>query len=203
MVEAIADQVPGISMIKLPDRPYIDIVSEGVGLTGASAYHASGYRGQNIKVAIIDLGFEKLSDAITAGVLPSSVIKIDCTGTGCVPTDFSSEIEDHGTAVAEIVHDMAPDAQLYLMKVADSLDLKDAKDYCIVNGIKVINHSVGWFNSNFYDGICYFDNPVCSADHAYKNGILWVNSAGNHARRHYGATFKDTDGDRLHNVTDG
>ena len=85
---------------------------------------------------------------------------------------------------------MAPGAQLYLMKVGDNLDLMDAKDYCIANGIKIINHSVGWYISNFYDGTCYFDNAVCAANHAYKNGILWANGAGNDARSHYQATFK-------------
>jgi hypothetical protein len=43
---------------------------------------------------------------------------------------------------------------------------------------------------------------VCTANHAYKNGILWVNSAGNEGRSHYGALFIDRDGDRLHNVTE-
>lgn len=198
----IADHVRGIGFIRQPDLPYIGVVSEGVNLSGGSFYHASGYRGQNVKVAVIDLGFAGLSGAILAGVLPPTVITIDCTGSGCSPADYSFEEEDHGTAVAEIVHSMAPDAQLYLIKVGDSLDLKDAKDYCIANGIRIVNHSVGWFVSNFYDGNCYFDNAVCTADHAYRNGILWVNSAGNHAKKHYGATFIDRDGDRLHNVTE-
>jgi subtilisin family serine protease len=201
MLDAIADQVEGVSFINLPDRPLADIISEGVGLTGASTYQSAGYAGQNVKVAIIDLGFAGLSAAISNGEIPSSVIKIDCTGTGCVPTDFPSEDEVHGTAVSEIVHEMAPSAQLYVIKVDDRLDLKNAKDYCIANGIKVINHSVAWFNTNFYDGTCYFDNSVCMANHAYQNGILWVNSAGNAARNHYEAIFIDTDGDQLHNVT--
>ncbi len=200
LIDQIADRVEGVNFIKQPDRPHIEVVSEGVALTGASGYQASGYTGQNAKVAIIDLGFANLADAIAAGVLPSSVIKIDCAGGECAPTDFLLEEEPHGTAVAEIVHDMAPDAQLHLIKVGDTLDLKSAKDYCIANGIRVINHSVGWFISNFYDGTCYFDNAVCTANHAYKNGILWVNAMGNEAMSHYEATFIDSDGDRLHNV---
>jgi subtilisin family serine protease len=204
-LKSIADQVRGIGFIKRPDRPYAGVVSEGVSLTGASLYQASGYAGQNTSVAIIDLEFGRLAEAISAGVLPQipNAQRIDCTGHDCVTTDFSSEDPEfaHGTAVAEIVHDMAPAAQLYLIKVDDSIDLLNAKDYCIANGIRVINHSVGWFNSNFYDGACWFDNAVCTANHAYKNGILWANSAGNHARMHYGATFSDSDGDRLHNVT--
>jgi subtilisin family serine protease len=201
LLETIANRVQGVGFIKRPDRPYAGVVSEGVSLTGAALYQASGYNGQNVKVAVIDLGFAGLSTAITAGVLPPTVTRIDCTGSDCSPTDFPSEEEDHGTAVAEVVHDMAPAAALYLIKVDDSLDLLNAKDYCIANGIRIINHSVGWFNTNFYDGACWFDNTVCTADHAFKNGILWANSAGNHARMHYGATFVDSDGDRLHNVT--
>lgn len=198
----IADHVGGIGFIRQPDRPYIGARSEGVNLSGASFYHASGFTGQQVKAAVIDLGFAGLSGAILAGALPPTVIRVDCTGSGCAPTDYSFEEEDHGTAVAEIVHEMAPGTQLYLIKVGDTLDLKDAKDYCVANGIRIVNHSAGWFISNFYDGRCYFDNAVCTADHAYRNNILWVNSAGNHARKHYGATFIDRDGDRLHNVTE-
>ena len=204
LLDFIADHVKGVNFLRRPDRPRANVVSEGVNLTGASPYHASGYTGQNVKVAIIDLEFGGLSEAISAGALPPTVVKIDCTGAGCASTDFSSEdpAYAHGTAVAEIVYEMAPGAQLYLMKVGDNLDLMDAKDYCIANGIKIINHSVGWYISNFYDGTCYFDNAVCAADHAYRNGILWANAAGNDARSHYQATFNDTDGDRLHNVTE-
>jgi subtilisin family serine protease len=202
LLDQIADRVKGVSFIKRPDRPYAGVVSEGVTLTGASLYLASGYGGQDVKAAVIDLGFARLSEAIVGGVLPPAVINIDCTGTDCAPTDFPSEEEDHGTAVAEIVHDMAPAAQLYLIKIGDSLDLLNAKDYCIANGIRIINHSVGWFNGNFYDGNCWFDNAVCTANHAYEHGIFWANSAGNHARMHYGATFSDRDGDSLHNVTE-
>jgi subtilisin family serine protease len=201
MLDLIADHVEGVSFIKLPDKPLANMTSEGVSLTRASSYHPSGYYGQNVKVAAIDLGFAGLESAIANGEVPGSVIKIDCTGPQCAPTDFSFEDESHGTAVAEVIHDMAPEAQLYLIKVADSLDLKDAKDFCIANGIQIVNHSVGWFSSNFYDGSCYFDNAVCTANHANRNGILWVNSAGNHARKHYEALFTDRDGDRLHNVT--
>lgn len=190
-----------ISFIKLPDQPIPVYFSQGISLTGASIFHNSNIKGAGVKVAIIDLGFAGLSDSIRRGFLPNNVTKIDCTGASCEPSDFSDEYEIHGTAVAEIVHEMAPDAQLYLIKVGDRLDLKDAKDFCINNGIKIINHSVGWFNTNFYDGNCYFDNPVCMADHAFRNGILWVNSIGNHAKKHYESVFSDTDGDRLHNVS--
>jgi len=202
MLDVIAERVKGISFIKLPDRPLPLYVSQGVNLTGASSYQFSGYTGQGAKVAIIDLGFSGVTAAINAGELPASAILIDCTGTECVGTDFASDLEVHGTACAEIVYDMAPGAELFLIKVDDEIDLVHAKDFCIANGINIITHSVGWFNTNFYDGTCYFDNAVCSADHAYRNGILWVNAAGNEGLSHYEALFTDLDGDLFHNVTD-
>jgi len=202
MLATIADTVEGVSFIKLPDRPIpLAIESEGVGLTGASIYHSAGYTGSDVKVAVIDLGFAGLSSAISDSELPNTVVMIDCTGSSCVPTDFSSETELHGTACAEIVYDMAPETELYLIKIEDTLDLRDAKDYAIANGIKVISHSVGWVNTNFYSGECYYSNPVCTAKDAYSNGILWVNAMGNHAEGHYKATFTDSDGNRWHNVS--
>ena len=94
LLDLIADRVEGVNFIRRPDRPHAKVVSEGVSLTGASLYHASGFGGQNVKVAIIDLGFDKLSQAISAGVLPPNVVKIDCTGSECSPTDFLSEEEE-------------------------------------------------------------------------------------------------------------
>ena len=111
MIETIADNVKGISFIKLPDRAIPSAIeSEGVGLTGASSYHSAGYTGSGVKVAVIDIGFAGLSSAISDGELPNTVVTIDCTGSSCIPTDFSSETGLHGTAVAEIVYDMAPES---------------------------------------------------------------------------------------------
>ena len=201
MLTTIADNVKGVSFIKMPDKLIpVDVQSQGVDLTAASSYHSGGYTGSGVKVAIIDVGFADLSSAISDGELPNDVEKVDCT-VGCVATDFALETEKHGTAVAEIVYDVAPGAQLYLIKVADTLDLLDAKNYSINNGIEIINHSLVVANTNFYKGECWFGNAVCSADDAYANGILWVNAAGNEATMHYEATFTDSDSNGWHNIS--
>ena len=202
MLTAVADTVSGISFVKSPDLIIPTVVeSQGVHLTGADTYHNAGFDGTGVKVAVIDVGFQYLSNAINNGELPSNVIKVDCTGTSCLSSDFSSETDSHGTAVAEVVYDMAPGASIYLIKVADKLDLRDAKDYAIHNGIKIINLSGGYLNQNFYDGECWSTNAVCTANDAHAHNILWVNSAGNEARRHYEAEFTDPDGNGWHNVS--
>jgi subtilisin family serine protease len=201
-IETIADTINGVFFAKLPDRLLpTSIQSEGVNLIGAAAYHSEGYIGSGIPVGVIDVGFAGLSSAISRGELPGNLVEIDCTGATCISGNFTSETDPHGTAVAEIIHDMAPGASLYLIKVLDTIDLEDAKNFAITQGIKIINLSLVVANTNFYDGECWFNNPVCTADSAYANDILWVAAAGNEANRHYEAFFSDLDNDGLHNVS--
>jgi len=185
ILELILD-LSGVAYVRPPAVPQALAVSEGVGLTGAVDYQAAGYGGQGVKIAVIDLGFAGLSAAQARGELPGSVQKIDYTGTGLESGTA------HGTAVAEIVHDMAPEAQLYLMKISDEVDLEravaDAKSF----GVQIINHSVGWFNTNFYDG----RGAVAEiAADARSHGILWVNAAGNYAEKHWKGYCRDNDRD--------
>jgi len=208
MLTAVADEANGVSFIKTPDKLIpVAVTSEGVGLTGADTYHNAGYTGSGVKVAVFDVGFAGLSSAISNAELPGSPDKlkrIDCTGA-CVPSDFSSEEDFHGTEVAEIVYDMAPDATLYLIKIEYLDDLRDAKNYAVKNGIRIINHSLVVPNTNFYDGECWtvdgLPNAVCTAEDAYDKNILWVNAAGNEAQKHYWADFTDSDGDGWHDVS--
>ena len=188
-LEAMADQVNGIAFIRLPYRPRpMAVTSEGVALTGADDFHTVGYYGQGVKVAIIDLGFIGLANAQAAGELDNVVYSHDYTGGG-----LETYIE-HGTGVAEVVADMAPQASLYLLMIGDSVDLQNAVDYCITNGIDIINHSVGWYNTNFYDGTGIVAGI---ANNARDNNILWVNAAGNEASDgHWQGAFLDSDGDK-------
>jgi subtilisin family serine protease len=188
-LESLANKVSGIAFIRLPYRPRaLAVTSEGVGLTGADDFHTAGYYGQGVKVAVVDLGFIGLAAAQAAGELENVVYTHDYTGSGL------ETYTKHGTAVAEIVADMAPQADLYLMKIGDSVDLQNALNDCITNGIKVINHSVGWYNTNFYDGT---GTVAGIANSARDNGILWVNAAGNEASDgHWQGAFVDSDGDK-------
>jgi len=195
ILEEVAEKVRGVSYIRLPYKPLpLAVTSEGVSLIDASVYTSAGYEGQNTRVAIIDLGFIGLAAAQANGDLPPTVITRDYTGGGIESGTV------HGTAVAEIVYDVAPQAQLYLINIGDEVDLENAKDYCISEGVDIINHSVGWVNTNFTDGA----GVICAiTDNARANGILWVNAAGNSAKRHYQGSFTDTDGDDWHEFTSG
>ncbi len=187
-LQAFSSNLPGLERIRLPYRPHEVVESEGVGIMGGSDLQTLGYTGQGVKVAIIDAGFGQLSAAQSAGELPSSLTTIDYTGSGIGGSK-------HGTGVAEVVYDMAPDAELYLLKIANDVHLGNAKDYCINNGIQIINESLAWFNVAFYDGT----GVICNiANDAYTNGTLWVNAMGNYGNTHYEAVLTDTDNDKKH-----
>jgi hypothetical protein len=184
-LRALAD-IPGISFIRRP-RLFTALgprTTEGVLPTGALLLQSAGWRGQNVKIAIIDLGFAGLSRALDSKVIKREVIvdTQDYTGEGLeVGTS-------HGTGVAEIVHAMAPQAWLYLKKVADEIDLSNAVDDAIAQGVQIINYSVGVANANFGDGTGIV---AAIADRARAHGILWVNAAGNHAQSHWMGPFSD------------
>lgn len=157
------------------------IIGEEVVLTGAANLHNNGFTGNKINVAIIDGGFYYLDLAVSSGVLPGNIIAYDFSGRG-LETDTQ-----HGTAVAEVVHEMAPNCQLYLLKIGDDVDLGNAEQYCVNNGIHIINHSMGWISAENGTG------EICDiANDAFNNNILWVNSAGNQAGGNWVGTFDNS-----------
>ena len=198
-LNSVSRKVKGVDFIRRPYKPRTLKVdkSEGVDKTGADNYQEAGYTGEGIKVGIIDLGFDHLTEAKESGDLPpeSVAFEKDYTGSGKVES-----FTYHGTDVAEIVHDMAPDAQLYLMRISTSVGLEEAKNDAIAKGVDVINHSVGWYNTAFYDGTGVIADI---AGDARDQGILWVNAAGNAAGQHWQGDFTDNDGDRRHEFGNG
>ena len=186
--------LPGVSFIR---RPYVPVplgepgqpfVSEGVILLGGTLFHSQGVQGEGVKIAVIDVGFSSLSYAKEAGEFTGETLgwTRDYTGDGLESGG------PHGTGVAEIVHDVAPKAILYLAKIGDEVDLGQAVGACIREGIDIIVHSVGWTNTNFGDGTGVIAEI---ANRASAAGILWVNAAGNHARKHWIGEAKDSDRD--------
>lgn len=192
-LDALARALPAGSVIRPPFPHDAHAISQGVELTGAAEMHALDARGAGMRIGIIDLGFASLATAQANGELPPSLAITDYTATGTGGTN-------HGTNVAEIVHDMAPQAQLYLAKVGTDVQLQQAVNDMVAAGVQVINHSVGWYGAAFYDGT----GSICDAvDTATSNGIQWVNSAGNDRLRHYLGTFTDTDADLRHEFAGG
>ena len=187
-------ELPSVAFVRRPHRPHTQqTLSEGVALIRALEHHAAGAKGQGVKVAIIDGGF-KGADKLNKD-MPVRRWYRDYTRVG-----IYAGTDAHGTACAEIVYDVAPEAELYLYKVEDIVDLENAKDRCIQNGVAIVNYSATWVNEGFGDGrglICDIVNDAAD------NGILWVNAVGNYAQKHYAGFWRDSDADNRHNFAAG
>lgn len=179
-------------LVELEEGPVLNATSEGLAAINAPAWHAAGYRGAGVKVAIVDGGFTGYP-ALLGSELPVSVVaknfvdgESDAAVNGTTP---------HGTACAEIVHDIAPLATLYLVKVNTTLDLEEAKNYLVAQGVDIISTSIGWYNSAPGDGTGYLANIVSAARSA---GVFWATAAGNDREAHWGGPFVDGDLDGAH-----
>jgi hypothetical protein len=175
------------------DRPLLHVpaavTGQEVSASGVEGLHASGVTGKGIKIAVIDIGFAGAKAAMDGGGLPADTLVMGSWGV--------SDKTAHGTAVAELVHDMAPDAQLYLICIDSELTLQLALDYVINQHIPIINHSITWLAGGRGDGVHNRPDKVSAdtiAKNAYDHGILWVNAAGNYAQSHWSGPYSHRPG---------
>jgi hypothetical protein len=189
MLEALADKEP-VRFVRLPLRLELTVVTgEGAGLIHADDWQAAGIDGSGLKVAVLDGGFAGYT-GLLGTELPASVVAHSCTG------DITGGGEYHGTAVAEIVHEVAPGASLILANFGTEVELGNCVNWLIAQGVDVINASWGFFGSGPGDGTGVINQIVDTATSA---GILWANAAGNHAQAHWSGVWSDPDADGWHN----
>jgi subtilisin family serine protease len=178
----------------------LSVAGEGVPATGADNWQAAGFTGAGVKVGIIDGSFAGYQAAQQSGDLPSSMTLVD---GGCESFEGDGTEEDrHGTAVAEIVHELAPSAHLVLICVSSILDFANAAKYVAAQGIPILSSSLG-FNAINDRG----DGSISPASQAIKTarlaGVLPVISAGNEADEHWMGSFYDPDTDGYSNFSVG
>ncbi len=165
------------------------VADEGPGVMNSDSYIDNGADGSGIYVAIIDIGFRLLSEAVFGGYLPLFFIPFDWTGTG-----LETGVE-HGTACFETVYDHAPAAAFQIHKTYNTTDLGNAVDVAIASGVDIISHSLGYYNTGWDDN----SGPACAAvEDAANAGILFFTAAGNDQGGHWQGYFDDDDDDNWH-----
>ena len=174
------------------------IAGNGPAAHGSPAWNQAGYRGQGIKVGIIDSGFEGFS-GLMGTELPQSVRARCYPEDNDTPTDETTDCAwdgAHGTVVAESVMDISPEVALYIANSQSKGDLQAAVQWMIGQGVDVINHSVGWPFDGPGDGTSPISwSPLSTVDGAVDEEIVWVNAAGNDARTTWFGSPSDADGD--------
>ena len=211
-----ASQQPGVLRVDtvvpaLPPRPTSSnlaspaVISDGVNIHGADAWHGAGFRGENVKVGVIDSGFEGFA-RLQGTQLPQNVVARCYFATARAPSSALADCEvdgTHGTTVAETLVDVAPNVTLYIANPITAGDLQSAADWMTGQGVTVINHSLKWTPQNPGDGTTPFSNaPLKTVDRAVAGGATFITAGGNDGRRVWYGTFSDSDGDRWHNFSD-
>jgi len=189
-------KAPSIEYVRQPRKPTLATTSEGVADIGAVSWQAGGDTGAGASVAVLDPGFSGYQQLISSGELPADLIAVSFVSGG----DINGNGEIHGTACAEIVHDVAPGAQLYLVNFSTEVELGNAVNYLISQGVDVVSASWGFFGDFRGDGQGDINAIVRNASVA---GIFWANASGNSAQSHWSGQFTDTDGNSWHEFAPG
>ncbi len=96
----------------------------------------------------------------------------------------------HGTACAEIIHAMAPDAELYF--AAFDSNEETAIKWLESQGVDIISASYG---GHYYPSDGKTNPAIRLINQTHDRGIFWALSAGNEGKDHYKGRFKQgTDG---------
>jgi len=186
---------PFVRRLRLPLHPKkLQVTSEGVARTGADLWTSiPAYRtGSAAKICVLDVGFTGYQ-ALLGTELPSKVTARSFRADGDIGAG-----EEHGLACAEIVHDMAPDAQMWLVNFDTDVEEGEAVDWIAQQGVQVISYSLGWYNAGAGDGTGPIDSDV---EYAVSQGLLWSSAAGNEAISHWESAFSDADADGWHNFS--
>ena len=176
------------------------VSSEGTIVHNSREWNLRGFRGEGVKVGVIDVDFDGFP-GLMGTELPTDV-KALCFIPGVEepsndPRDCETDQSAHGTVVAEAVLDVAPDVSLYISNVWGGGDFNEIVDWMIAEGVDVINTSLTSSWSGPGDGTSpYEDSPLNAVDRAIGAGIVWLSSAGNDADRMWLSDFSDQDGDK-------
>ena len=137
----------------------------------AAARSQFGVMGKNIKVGVISDSVDFLRASQQHKELGAVTVISNQPGSG------------EGTAMLEIVHDLAPEAPLYFATSGDTAAAMARSVKALADaGCKVIVDDIGFFNEPVYQ-----DGVVARAiSAATARGVLYLSAGGNDGRRSFG-----------------
>jgi subtilisin family serine protease len=179
------------------------VAGQGAQAIGAvDARNTYGLDGSGVRVGIISDSYDALGGAgagIASGNLPGPGNPAGfTTPLTVVKEDLSPSSIDEGRAMAEIIHDVAPGAELLFHSAFNSplpgappdQTIATAIDALVAAGADIIVDDVGILTAPVYqDGAA-----AQSADAAAAAGVAYYSAAGNNARNAYEADYNGLSG---------
>ncbi|MGH9280994.1 MAG: hypothetical protein ACRD12_23265, partial [Acidimicrobiales bacterium] len=169
---AVAAALPWVGSVTTPSYGHVDVGSvnsEGVALHRADLAQAAGINGNGIDVGVISDGVSNLAASQALGDLPMTV-NVLAAGAG-----------DEGTAMLEIVQDMAPNANLLFNASGGGVNNHvNALNNLVANGADVITEDIA------FDAEPAFQVGMAAqtGENIAAGGVSVHSSAGNQALRH-------------------
>jgi MYXO-CTERM domain-containing protein len=165
--------LPGVRHVREPAYATATATrSEGHAEVGTDRWNAAGWTGNGVSVAIVDVGFAGY-EALAGSELPSALA-----------TDLSRGApasSAHGTAVAEVIADVAPEAKMSLHSFATDVEFVAVLDSLLGTDVAVVNASIGFDNAWSADGTSAASRAV---DALAAEGAIVVVAAGNENLRY-------------------
>ena len=207
------DRVAGLELVKRIEAPDYGSTRTGIVTTEGDRIlranlvrEAYGFNGAGTAVGVISDGVESRASAQSSGDLPASIeINPDLPGGVEDPEDEGSG--DEGTAMLEIIHDLAPETSLAFSAGSDglptSLEMVRSIDWLANSafdgaGVDIIVDDLGFLGEPFFE-----DGPVArKVKEVVANGTVYVSAAGNDSDEHYEGEFAD-DGSGFHDFGGG
>lgn len=191
LIEGTAEW-PEVNAIRLPRYGVAQagsVISEGDAILRAAAARATlGVDGSGVRVGVLSSGVEGLAASQASGDLPA-VDTSTCNVVGSDPSAPGSGGE--GTAMLEIIHDLAPGAELWFgyFGAGTDLDYMAAVD-CLAAHTDVVVDDMLWFNAGPYDGSSAVSQNAATELHGAANRIRgYYTPAGNEAVQHYRGAY--------------
>ncbi|MSQ15152.1 MAG: hypothetical protein EXR50_04745 [Dehalococcoidia bacterium] len=188
--------IPGVIHVRTPLVPVtMAVASEGLSVTGASSWQAMGFSGKGVKIGVLDVGFEGYL-ALLGTELPLTVT----LNSMRTDRDITGEGANHGSAVAEIVYDVAPESSYYFANFQTEVEFAKAVEWMVGEGVNVIVSAVGWPGGGPGDGTGSINGIVKAAK---QKGVFWAQAAGNFGQTHWTGPYRDTNGNNFHEFAAG
>ncbi len=194
-----AASLPGVLSITPLLRPVTHAgfsTSQGVETLEVDAVHALGYEGAGVKIGVLSDSVDQvdggLGDSIATGDLPGAGNPDGRDADVQVLRDYTGSGSDEGRALLEIIHDVAPQAELafhtawygQLDFAAGIRALADVGCQVIVDDVLYLNEP--WFQ----DGII----AQAVNDVTETRGSTYVTAAGNETGSIHGGPYRDDAG---------
>jgi subtilisin family serine protease len=158
------------------------LVSSGLICEITPEWAWGGSTGKGVKVAIVDTGIEHDHPAVGGQVRGGVIVEWDDKSQGklvYLPDEQPMDVAGHGTACAGIIHSLAPEAELYSVRVLGTnmggraYQFAGGVDWSVEHEMDVVNLSLSTAKKD------YFAMFHSLTDDAYFKKVMLVSAASN------------------------